>query len=85
MKLNNIITKIKDFHLNLLSAKSKISSKRYISIIALYLFVATIIVTWFRTVPEFAIYSLVTIILGGSTMTLFQKSDDNSQKSDDIA
>lgn len=59
---------------NLLSANSAISSKRFISLVALVLFTAVVITAFFGiTVPEVIVYSLVGLIMGGSALTLIGK------------
>jgi hypothetical protein len=64
--------KLKEFFIQLLTASSGLSSKRFISLVALVVFCLTVFACWFITVPEYAIWALVTVILGGGAMTLAQ-------------
>lgn len=68
---------------NLLNANSPISSKRFISLVALVLFVAVVITAFFGiVVPEVIVYSLLGLILGGSAMTLTGKDNKVDTKNE---
>lgn len=65
--------KIKEFINNILSAKSAISSKRFTSLISLFLFAIVVIGAMFGIqIQDSIIYSLVSLILGSSILTLTQ-------------
>ena len=65
---------MKDFFLKLISATEPESSKRFISLCSFFLFVVIIVysVFWNITIDSTIIYSLVSLILGSSVLTLVQ-------------
>ncbi len=71
---------MKEFFKQLVTANSGISSKRFISLVCLVVYLATIIASWWLVVPEYAVWSLVSLILGGSVMTLAQKPSSTKDK-----
>ena len=62
------------FFTNLLNASTDVSSKRFISMVALALFVIIVVYSVFfnKTIDSTIIYALVSLILGSSAMTLMQ-------------
>ncbi len=65
------------FFEKLITAGSGLSSKRFLSLFAMLVFTAVVVCSLCGiNVPDIIIYSLVTIILGGGAMTLFQNKKD---------
>jgi len=67
---------MKKFFLGLVTAESGTSSKRFISLMSFALLIAVIIAdVWFdKEVNNFVYYTLGGLIIGTSTMTLFQQT-----------
>lgn len=70
MKKNN-------FFYNLLNSNTETSSKRFISICSMFIFFFIILysVLLTKTIDDNIIYSLVSLILGSSAMTLVQNKN----------
>ena len=68
----------------LLSSKSETSSKRFISLVSLFVFILVIFSSLYLNlnVSDTIIYGLVSLILGGSAMTLI--TNKNINKNEDL-
>ena len=72
------------FFTNLLSAKSDISSKRFISLYCLVLFTVVVVCALFQIKVESEIvYGIISLILGTSSMTLISNNSNKSKGLDD--
>jgi len=68
-----------NFFKRLLDGQDELSSKRFISLTSLIVFFGVVICAIFGlNVSDTIIYSLITLILGNATLTLFTKKDENN-------
>lgn len=66
---------MKSFFIKLITAGSGLSSKRFISLLGMVLFIGVVICSLFGiTPPDLIVYSLVTIIVGGQGLSLINTS-----------
>jgi Kef-type K+ transport system membrane component KefB len=71
---------MKNFFNSLVTANSGISSKRFISLIGLIVFVMVVIVSFFGiSTPDVLVYSLVGLILGNQGLSTIQKKSDSTE------
>lgn len=69
---------MKEFLKKLISGGDEVSSKRVISIVALILFISEVVCAYFKIViPEYMVYQTVGLILGASTLTMFNNKSKN--------
>jgi len=62
---------MKDFFLKLITAGSGLSSKRFISLVAMFIYLGVVICSLCGiNIPDLIIYSLVTIIVGNQSLSL---------------
>ena len=69
---------MKEFFKNMLTAGSRVSSKRFISLFSLFLFTVVVVVSFFIPVQDAIIYSLLSLISSQSLFTLFQGNKTNN-------
>jgi hypothetical protein len=74
-------TDMKNFILSILTADSKLSSKRFISLFSLLLLAGVVITSLTGVkVDDIVYYTLSGLILGGSAMTLITNKNTSSRK-----
>lgn len=70
-----------NFFKSLITDGTGTSSKRFISVLGMFLFIVIVVMSFFGiNVPEVLILSLVGIIIGQSALTLGQKSNNENEK-----
>jgi len=66
------------FFNDILHSRNPLSSKRFISLVALVLFVIVIVCALFGiSISDTIIYALVSLILGGAVMTVIPNKNNN--------
>jgi len=72
--------RILEFHKLLLQPNSGVSSKRYISILSLYIFYIIIIIQLFvNPISDSVINAFLILIIGSNTLTLLQKKEAKNE------